>query len=120
MNLTSTHYLQWLWLVKLEPLDAQRPGNIRRIVSLSQRNTLLQKHLRTPAGDNIPIRCKLPQPITEGVIGPINVNVTTESLQEKVNEYNDKNPIAKIQKFNRIQKYNKGETQDPAFYQRYL
>ena len=84
--------------------------------SVSQRQALLQKkHLRTPTGGYIPIQCKLPQPITEGVIGPISVNVSKESINDKINEYNDKNPKARIQKFNRIQKYQGGVVQDTAF-----
>ena len=86
--------------------------------SHSQRQTLLpRKHLRTPAGGYVPIQCKIPQPVTEGVIGPISRSVPIESIKEKVDEYNLKYHNKKISKFARVTKYDKSQnaTSETAF-----
>lgn len=78
--------------------------------SQSQRQSLLpKKHLRTPANGYIPIQCRIPQPVTEGVIGPITQNVPLSSIQEKVDEYNDNNTKIKISKCRRVTKFDRDQ-----------
>ena len=86
--------------------------------SQPQRLSLINKaSLRTPAGGYIAVQCKIPLPVTEGVIGPINPNVPMETIEEKIKDHNDKVPKMKISKFSRIKKYDKTQntTTDTAF-----
>ena len=61
--------------------------------SQKQRENILRLiQLRTPGGGYIPVRPRIPEPTTEGVMGPIGRNVTVSDLQEKIDDYNEQNP----------------------------
>ena len=86
--------------------------------SRPQRQSLITKaSLRTPLGGYIAIQCKIPQPVTEGVIGPISPSVDIQSIKEKIEEHNANFPNNKISKFCRVQRYDRDEnmTVDTAF-----
>ena len=84
--------------------------------SNKQRENILKLvQLRTPGGGYIPIKPRVPEPTTEGVIGPIGKNVTMEDLKEKITEYNQCNPTKTISNSDRLRKFQDGVLKETAF-----
>ena len=71
--------------------------------------------LRTPGGGYIPIKPRVPEPTTEGVIGPIGKNVTMEDLKDKIAEYNQCNPSRIISNSDRLRKFQDGVLKETSF-----
>ena len=85
--------------------------------SYKQRENILRLvQLRTPGGGYIPIKARVPEPTTEGVIGPIGKNVSHEDLQDKISEYNTSNPKQSVSNFERLKRYQDGVIQETAFF----
>ena len=78
-------------------------------------NTLKLVQLRTPGGGYIPIKPRIPEPTTEGVIGPIGRNVSMEELKEKIDEYNQSNPTKIVSNAERLKKFQDGSLKETSF-----
>ena len=84
--------------------------------SNKQRENILKLvQLRTPGGGYIPIKPRIPEPTTEGVIGPIGKNVGIGELNEKVIEYNRNNPRKSISNIERLKKFQEGTLKETSF-----
>lgn len=98
---------------------AKKISNKKYIVecnSNKQRDCILKLvQLRTPSGGYIAINAHIPEPTTEGVIGPINKFISNDDIQEKIDEYNRVNTKLPVSKFERVIKYNGGRPEMTAY-----
>ena len=83
--------------------------------SAKQRESILKLvQLRTPNGF-IPIKVKIPEPTTEGCIGPINKLISDSDIQEKIDEHNRLHPKQSISSVERISKFSEGRLVTTSF-----